>query len=388
MYKYNCRKCPIRNRCIQESDTSPSAREMIVNAFAARTDTLATWGVLQKNCLLIKAEEERERKAGEESLLSRRLREKREASKPQLKPLPSKSTQALDQAKSTSASTSSRPREEARSGSVAEGELRWSSSSLERPSSNSFKTGTGHISGPTTSFRSQSTGASPAKPCWLTISSNHRHIRLPINGELVLGRFDPNLGVPPDVDLAFEDGTNTISRRHAKIVGTDGRHTIEDLGSLQGIFVNNEQIKSGPSRQLRPGDQITLGSIRFYYDFIPSEQVSISAMPGGRHTLLVTATGQKLTIAPPEEITIGRSDRYVNFVPDIDLSPLGEVATRVSRRHAIITWRNYVPYLEDLGSGFGTRLNGEMLLIGQAVPLKPGDHFWLGGCVLAYEVES
>ena len=61
--------------------------------------------------------------------------------------------------------------------------------------------------------------------------------------------------------------------------------------------------------------------------------------------------------------------------------------TRVSRRHAIITWRKGNPYAEDLGSGFGTRLNGEMLLIGQAVPLKPGDHIWLGGCILAYDVE-
>ena len=59
---------------------------------------------------------------------------------------------------------------------------------------------------------------------------------------------------------------------------------------------------------------------------------------------------------------------------------------RVSRRHALITWRAASPYVEDLGSGFGTRLNGEALLIGQPVPLKPGDHIWLGGCVLAYDI--
>lgn len=76
----------------------------------------------------------------------------------------------------------------------------------------------------------------------------------------------------------------------------------------------------------------------------------------------------------------------MDFIPDIDLNSSGEVAVRVSRRHAIITWRNGAPYVEDLGSGFGTRLNGEMLLLGQAVPLKPGDHIWLGGCVLAYDV--
>jgi hypothetical protein len=40
-----------------------------------------------------------------------------------------------------------------------------------------------------------------------------------------------------------------------------------------------------------------------------------------------------------------------------------------------------------LGSGFGTRLNGETLFIGHAAPLTPGDHIWLGGCVLAYDIE-
>ena len=53
----------------------------------------------------------------------------------------------------------------------------------------------------------------------------------------------------------------------------------------------------------------------------------------------------------------------------------------------IVTWRDSVPHLEDLGSGFGTRLNGETLFIGHAAQLTPGDHIWLGGCVLAYDIE-
>jgi pSer/pThr/pTyr-binding forkhead associated (FHA) protein len=106
-----------------------------------------------------------------------------------------------------------------------------------------------------------------------------------------------------------------------------------------------------------------------------------------RHILVVTPTGRKVQINPGETVVIGRSDRFVDFVPEIDLSRDGEAAARVSRRHAIIQWRNNRPYLEDLGSGFGTRINGRMILIGQATPLKPGDHIWLGGCVLAYDVE-
>jgi pSer/pThr/pTyr-binding forkhead associated (FHA) protein len=103
--------------------------------------------------------------------------------------------------------------------------------------------------------------------------------------------------------------------------------------------------------------------------------------------ITVTPTGRRLTIAPPNEIRIGRVDTYVGFVPDIDLGQDGVVSSRVSRSHAAITWRKNIPYVEDLGSGFGTRLNGMMLLMGQAVRLNPGDHIWLGGCVLAYDVE-
>jgi pSer/pThr/pTyr-binding forkhead associated (FHA) protein len=211
---------------------------------------------------------------------------------------------------------------------------------------------------------------------------------LPGDKELVLGRFDPNFGIPPDVDLTYEDReAHTVSRQHARIVGVAGRHTIEDLGSRHGLFVNREQVRPGPSYQLQLGDRVELGSIQLLYDSIPRQVLDSALSVSIRHLLIVTPTGRKLTIAPPEDVLIGRSDRYVDFVPDVDLHREGEVAVRVSRRHAIITWRDRVPHLEDLGSGFGTRLNGQTLFIGQAAPLKPGDHIWLGGCVLAYDIE-
>jgi pSer/pThr/pTyr-binding forkhead associated (FHA) protein len=208
---------------------------------------------------------------------------------------------------------------------------------------------------------------------------------LPTNGELVFGRFDPNIGVPPDIDLGYEDHENTVSRRHAKITGIDGYHTIEDLGSRHGVLING--FRPEPGYQLETGDRISLGRAQLIYDRIPTHILIISPDDRVQHTITLTPNGRQFTIAPPNEIYIGRSDTYVDFVPDIDLGGEGKVANRVSRRHAIITWRNRIPYLEDVGSGFGTRLNGEMLLMGQTVQLKPGDHIWLGGCVLAYDVE-
>jgi pSer/pThr/pTyr-binding forkhead associated (FHA) protein len=209
-----------------------------------------------------------------------------------------------------------------------------------------------------------------------------------VTGQLSLGHFDPNVGIPPDIDLTFEDqASHFISRRHATVVGQDGAHTIEDLGSRAGVFLNGTQVSNGPSRPLEEGDRISLGDIELVYEKVPTGVLIKAKSSQARHALMVTPTGRVIGLTPLKDIVIGRADPQVNFMPDIDLSVDGEVARLVSRRHAIIRWREGQPHLEDLGSGFGSRLGGETLTLGQSVPLKPGDHFWLAGCVLAYAVE-
>ncbi len=368
MYKYNCRKCPIRNRCIDESANAPSVKEIIRQAFSARTDTLETWGSLQPHCLLLKAEEERVRTAPRESMLSRRLRQARETREQAAKALSTSAGRKPDYLQPVSlVSPQAKPQPEETPPDVVE-------TRLARP----------EVSAP-----GRTAATDRLLPCWLTVVVSGRHIALPTDKDLVLGRFDPNFGVPPDIDLTYEDQeAYTVSRQHARIAGVAGRHTIEDLGSRHGLFVNGEQVRPGPPYQLQLGDRIELGSsVQLVYDRIPAHVLDFAPTASIRHCLIITPTGRRLTIAPPKDVLIGRSDRYVDFVPDVDLSRDGEVAIRVSRRHAIITWRDAVPYLEDLGSGFGTRLNGQTLFIGQAAPLKPGDHIWLGGCVLAYDIE-
>ncbi len=212
---------------------------------------------------------------------------------------------------------------------------------------------------------------------------------MPADGPIVLGSFDPGIGIPPDVDLAFEDKeTDLISRRHATVVGENGCHTVEDLGSISGVFLNEKRLGFGPSRVLNPGDHIRLGNIRLIYDKVPAMLLASVKSDRVCHTLTVTSSGKKITLSPGEPVVIGRSDRHMNAAPDIDLRPSGVVARRVSRRHASIRWRDGLPHVEDLGSGFGTRLQGEVLPLGAVIPLSPGDHIWLAGCVLAYEVEA
>jgi pSer/pThr/pTyr-binding forkhead associated (FHA) protein len=363
MYKYNCRKCPVRNRCIDESANAPTIKEIIRHSFHSRTDTVETWGLLQPNCLLLQAEEERARTAPRESMLSRRLRQARETREQAAKALSTSASKQPDYLRPVSPAFPGAASAAQESTSDVIGAHAAQTETISRPPE--------HIS-----------------PRWLIVLASERHVTLPSDRELVLGRFDPNFGIPPDIDLSFEDRqTRTVSRQHAKIAGVSGGHAIEDLGSRHGLFINGEQVRPGPTHQLKLGDRLVLGSVELLYEAMPAHLLDLPLVGDVRHFLMITPTGRKLSIAPPKDIVIGRSDRLAGFVPDIDLNQEKQVAVRVSRRHAIITWRKGVPYVEDLGSGFGTRLNGKTLLLGQAAPLRPGDQIWLGGCVLAYDVD-
>ena len=65
----------------------------------------------------------------------------------------------------------------------------------------------------------------------------------------------------------------------------------------------------------------------------------------------------------------------------------GDAALVVARRHVKISARSGRHYVEDMGSANGTKLNGVRLGVGERGLLEPGDHLWLGGCVLAYDIE-
>ena len=90
--------------------------------------------------------------------------------------------------------------------------------------------------------------------CWLVDGS--RQWTLP-DGEHVLGRGQG----PGAID------SDTVSRRHARILVSAGDATIEDLRSKNGTFVGNEPVAS--VRALKDGDEIRLGSVRLTFRVAP-----------------------------------------------------------------------------------------------------------------------
>jgi hypothetical protein len=79
-------------------------------------------------------------------------------------------------------------------------------------------------------------------------------------GDNVVGRWDPDTGAFPEVDLEADDPEAKISRKHALIRVDGNKITIEDIGSLNGTYVNRgTRLTVGTPQDLKNGDEIIIG---------------------------------------------------------------------------------------------------------------------------------
>jgi CRP-like cAMP-binding protein len=80
--------------------------------------------------------------------------------------------------------------------------------------------------------------------------------------EAYVGRVDRVTGAVPDIDLSDEDPKRFISRRHAKIVKGDGGYVlVEEIGTVNGTFLNNQRLSTGSPVSLKSGDTLTFANI-------------------------------------------------------------------------------------------------------------------------------
>ncbi len=82
-------------------------------------------------------------------------------------------------------------------------------------------------------------------------------------GDNLVGRWDPDSGAFPEVDLEADDPEARISRKHA-LIRVSNQVTIEDIGSLNGTFVNRgHRLEPGSPVALKDGDEIIVGKTFF-----------------------------------------------------------------------------------------------------------------------------
>jgi pSer/pThr/pTyr-binding forkhead associated (FHA) protein len=96
-----------------------------------------------------------------------------------------------------------------------------------------------------------SPSAAPGKAFALEfISGKYQGGEFPLKSDkqIIVGRSS-------ELDMVLVE--DMVSRKHAKIVVSGGKVTIEDLGSTNGTFVNGEKVKQA---RLKEGDRILIGT--------------------------------------------------------------------------------------------------------------------------------
>ena len=130
-----------------------------------------------------------------------------------------------------------------------------------------------HESAPeTTSIGLPPAAAAPSEP---SLSENdHEAISaLPSGSALLIAHSGANQGARflldqdvttvgrhPDAEIFLDDVT--VSRRHLNFHRVDSGFEIEDLGSLNGTYVNHDRVDR---YQLKSGDEVQIGKFRLTY---------------------------------------------------------------------------------------------------------------------------
>lgn len=80
--------------------------------------------------------------------------------------------------------------------------------------------------------------------------------------ETTIGRADPVTGILPDVDLTAVDTNRSVSRRHAKIIKSNDDYVVlEEVGTVNGTFVNDQRIPTGVPVIIHDGDLVKIGLV-------------------------------------------------------------------------------------------------------------------------------
>ena len=89
------------------------------------------------------------------------------------------------------------------------------------------------------------------RPCFIVIRGlNVGEMYKLARNEMVVGR-----GQHADIEI-LDDG---ISRRHARIVHKEGKFFVaEEIGTMNGTFLNNQKLATGVLTPIKDGDEFTL----------------------------------------------------------------------------------------------------------------------------------
>lgn len=138
---------------------------------------------------------------------------------------------------------------------------------------------------------------------WLEHAGQNIELR---RGRLLVGRSS-------GCQLVLDD--SMVSRRHAEIAVSDDAVVVQDLGSVNGIYVNARRVQN--SQRLNDGDRLQIGQREFLLHSVVRE-----TSPGGERSMSETLHGDARALGASEE---SEDQTHVGDVFDV----LGSVADKV-----------------------------------------------------------
>ncbi len=96
----------------------------------------------------------------------------------------------------------------------------------------------------------------------LIIEDSGWRLALPERAEVIIGREDPLSGAKPDLDVGPHSAeSQSVSRRHARILRKPDSDWLEDLGSVNFTYYNDQRLEPGRPIALHDGDRIVIGRL-------------------------------------------------------------------------------------------------------------------------------
>lgn len=150
------------------------------------------------------------------------------------------------------------------------------------------------------------------------------------------------IGGAPDNQLVIDDPT--VAPKHARIIYANNQYSLQDLGSAEGVFVNDQRVTQ---KTIQNGDRVKIGNVEL-------EALDPTRPENQPEWCLVACSswlaGQEFPIrsrAHDNQVKIGRANHC-------DMIFAG---THLSREHARLTISNDRVQVHDLNSANGTFIN-------------------------------
>ena len=226
------------------------------------------------------------------------------------------------------------------------------------------------------------------------------------------------VGRAPDLDLTLDaQGSDVVSGNHAVMAFRDGMWTLEDTGSTNGTFLDQQRLNPREPLPVRTGSTLGFGTggPQFHVEMAGARKLASTVVEGQPAVSTVDKTAPmdglpgKLSPPPRPSGQVGPEDPTLPMPPGEDagimitlhdartgedfvgtggririgrgrecqIRPVTEGDTTVSRIHAEIVLRpDGVVVLRDARSRNGTVVNGRRVTT--ELPLKEGDRIFLG----------